>query len=69
MSVFLFLLLQKELGFKVQIFEKKVETYKKMTKKFSNTVEYIKVGLLSHGAHVAFHVLDVSSVVFFYYYL
>ncbi|XP_015254123.1 PREDICTED: zinc-binding protein A33-like [Cyprinodon variegatus] len=33
---------KKELGFKVQIFEKKVETYKKMTKKFSNTVEYIK---------------------------
>ncbi|XP_047214378.1 tripartite motif containing 35-28 [Girardinichthys multiradiatus] len=33
---------KKELGFKVQIFEKKVDSYKKMTKKFSNAVEYIK---------------------------
>ncbi|XP_014908433.1 tripartite motif containing 35-28 [Poecilia latipinna] len=31
-----------ELGFKVQIFEKKVELHKKMNKKFSNAVEYIK---------------------------
>lgn len=33
---------KKELGFKVQIFEKKVESYKKMTRKLSNTMEYIK---------------------------
>ncbi|KAM4736660.1 tripartite motif containing 35-28 [Anableps anableps] len=33
---------KRELSFKVQIFEKKVESYKKMTKKFSNAVEYIK---------------------------
>ncbi|GAA6229638.1 zinc-binding protein A33-like [Lates japonicus] len=33
---------RKELGFKVQIFEKKVESYKKMTHKLSNAVEYIK---------------------------
>ncbi|MEQ2158182.1 hypothetical protein GOODEAATRI_009649 [Goodea atripinnis] len=33
---------KKELGFRVQIFEKKVDSYKKMTKKFSNAVEYIK---------------------------
>ncbi|XP_035991096.1 tripartite motif containing 35-28 [Fundulus heteroclitus] len=33
---------KKELGFKVQIFEKKVSSYKKLTKKISNTVEYIK---------------------------
>ncbi|XP_039972666.1 tripartite motif containing 35-28 [Xiphias gladius] len=33
---------KKELGFKVQIFEKKVESYKKMTHKLNNTVEYIK---------------------------
>lgn len=38
---------QKELGFKVQIFEKKVESYKKMTHKLNNTVEYIKVKLLT----------------------
>lgn len=38
--------LQRELSFKVQIFEKKVETYKKMTRKFSNAVTYIKVRLL-----------------------
>lgn len=31
-----------ELNFKVQIFEKKVESYKKMTRKLSNTVEFIK---------------------------
>ncbi|XP_026173658.1 tripartite motif containing 35-28 [Mastacembelus armatus] len=35
-------LCKKELGFRVQIFEKKVETYKKAVHKFSNTVEYIK---------------------------
>lgn len=35
-------LCKKELGFKVQIFEKKVESYKKTTHKFSNAVEYIK---------------------------
>ncbi|XP_074509261.1 tripartite motif containing 35-28 [Sebastes fasciatus] len=33
---------KKELRFKVQIFEKKVETYKKMTRKLGNAVEYIK---------------------------
>ncbi|KAM9353059.1 tripartite motif containing 35-28 [Symphorus nematophorus] len=33
---------KRELGYKVHIFEKKVETYKKMTHKFSNAVEYIK---------------------------
>ncbi|XP_070692106.1 tripartite motif containing 35-28 [Pempheris klunzingeri] len=35
-------LCKRELGFKVQIFEKKVESYKKMTYKLSNAVEYIK---------------------------
>uniref|UniRef100_A0A3Q1F8S7 Tripartite motif containing 35-28 n=1 Tax=Acanthochromis polyacanthus TaxID=80966 RepID=A0A3Q1F8S7_9TELE len=35
---------KKELNFKIQIFEKKVESYKKMAHKFSNTVEYIKAG-------------------------
>ncbi|KAI4811225.1 hypothetical protein KUCAC02_014140 [Chaenocephalus aceratus] len=34
--------LQKELSFKVQIFEKKVEEYKKWTLKLSNSVEYVK---------------------------
>ncbi|XP_040020094.2 tripartite motif containing 35-28 [Gasterosteus aculeatus] len=33
---------QKELGFKVQIFQKKVESYKKTTYKLSNAIEYIK---------------------------
>ncbi|KAL6109809.1 uncharacterized protein ACO6RY_12863 [Pungitius sinensis] len=33
---------QKELGFKVQIFQKKVESYKKTTHKLSNAIEYIK---------------------------
>lgn len=33
---------KKELSFKVQIFEKKVETYKKMTHKLGKAVEYIK---------------------------
>ncbi|XP_069560011.1 tripartite motif containing 35-28 [Brachyistius frenatus] len=33
---------KKELSFKVQIFEKKVESYKKMTRKLTNAVEYIK---------------------------
>ncbi|KAM7383218.1 hypothetical protein PAMP_002889 [Pampus punctatissimus] len=35
-------LCKKELGFKIQIFEKKVESYKKMTHKFNHAVEYIK---------------------------
>ncbi|XP_053183439.1 tripartite motif containing 35-28 [Scomber japonicus] len=35
-------LCKKELSFKVQIFEKKVETYKKQTLKLSNAAEYIK---------------------------
>ncbi|XP_034729135.1 tripartite motif containing 35-28 [Etheostoma cragini] len=35
-------LCKKELSFKVQIFEKKVESYKKMTFKLSNAMEYIK---------------------------
>nr|XP_020445890.1 zinc-binding protein A33-like [Monopterus albus] len=35
-------LCKKELGFKVQIFEKKVDAYKKMTLKLNNTMEYIK---------------------------
>ncbi|KAK5598767.1 hypothetical protein CRENBAI_004682 [Crenichthys baileyi] len=33
---------KKELGYIVQIFEKKVDSYKKMTKKFGNAVDYIK---------------------------
>ncbi|KAF3839320.1 hypothetical protein F7725_018037 [Dissostichus mawsoni] len=33
---------KKELSFKVQIFEKKVEEYKKWTRKLSNSVEYVK---------------------------
>ncbi|XP_073342119.1 tripartite motif containing 35-28 [Pagrus major] len=33
---------KRELGFKVQIFEKKVESYKKTTHKLNNAVEYIK---------------------------
>ncbi|KAI4787577.1 hypothetical protein KUCAC02_036377 [Chaenocephalus aceratus] len=33
---------KKELSFKVQIFEKKVEEYKKWTLKLSNSVEYVK---------------------------
>ncbi|XP_029306508.1 LOW QUALITY PROTEIN: tripartite motif containing 35-28 [Cottoperca gobio] len=33
---------KRELGYKVQIFEKKVESYKKCTRKLSNSVEYIK---------------------------
>ncbi|XP_059196159.1 tripartite motif containing 35-28 [Centropristis striata] len=33
---------KKELGFKVQIFEKKIESYKKTTRKMSNAKEYIK---------------------------
>lgn len=37
--------MQKELGYKVQIFEKKVDSYKKTTQKLNNTVEYIKVKL------------------------
>lgn len=35
-------LCKRELGFKVQIFEKKVESYKKMTHKLSNAKGYIK---------------------------
>uniref|UniRef100_A0A1A8IME9 Tripartite motif containing 35-28 n=1 Tax=Nothobranchius kuhntae TaxID=321403 RepID=A0A1A8IME9_NOTKU len=31
-----------ELGYKVQIFEKKVDSYKKMVKKFTNAVGYVK---------------------------
>lgn len=45
--MFCFLPLQKELGFKVQIFEKKVESHKKTIHKLNNTVEYIKVESLS----------------------
>lgn len=41
--MFCFFALQRELRFKVQIFEKKVESYKKMTQKLGNSVEYIKV--------------------------
>lgn len=41
-----FFTLQKELGFKVQIFKNKVKSYKKMTHKLGNTIEYIKVMLL-----------------------
>ncbi|XP_029959545.1 tripartite motif containing 35-28 [Salarias fasciatus] len=33
---------KEELDFKIQIFQKKVETYKKMSKKFSNATEHIK---------------------------
>ncbi|XP_047454758.1 tripartite motif containing 35-28 [Mugil cephalus] len=33
---------KRELSYKVKIFEKKVETYKKMTRKFNNSVTYIK---------------------------
>ncbi|CAK6977101.1 tripartite motif containing 35-28 [Scomber scombrus] len=35
-------LCKKELSFKVQIFEKKVDTYKKQTLKLSNAAEYVK---------------------------
>lgn len=42
-----FFTLQRELSFKVQIFEKKVESYKKVTRKLSNAMEYIKVKLLT----------------------
>lgn len=45
--MFCSLTLQKELSFKVQIFEKKVDSYKKMTLKLNNAVEYIKVKLLT----------------------
>lgn len=47
-SSFFFFYLQRELSFKVQIFEKKVESYKKTTHKLNNAVEYIKVKLPSH---------------------
>lgn len=46
--MFCFFTLQRELSFKVQIFEKKVESYKKMTHKLSNAKGYVKVKLLSH---------------------
>uniref|UniRef100_UPI0037E88D98 tripartite motif containing 35-28 n=1 Tax=Semicossyphus pulcher TaxID=241346 RepID=UPI0037E88D98 len=47
---------KKELGFRVQIFEKKVESYKKMTHKFNNAVEYIKAqaGLAEEQIKVEF---------------
>lgn len=38
--------LQKELSYKVRIFEKKVESYKTMTVKLKSTVDYIKVTFL-----------------------
>lgn len=47
-SCLFFFYLQRELSFKVQIFEKKVESYKKTTHKLNNAVEYIKVELPSH---------------------
>ncbi|CAJ1062618.1 tripartite motif containing 35-28 [Xyrichtys novacula] len=34
---------KRELGFKVQIFEKKVESYKKMTNKINNAMDHIKI--------------------------
>ncbi|KAM3613758.1 uncharacterized protein V6R79_004733 [Siganus canaliculatus] len=33
---------RKELGYKVQIFEKKIDSYKKMTRQLNNAVEFIK---------------------------
>lgn len=33
---------------KVEIFERKVESYKKMTDQLSDTMEYIRVRLLIH---------------------
>lgn len=67
------LLFQRELNLKVQIFEKKVESYKTMTHKLSNTVEYIKVKSLSHltvfideekrhGTHCRLHRLDSMHI-------
>lgn len=35
--------LQKELSYKVRIFEKKVDSYKKMSVNLNSTVEHIKV--------------------------
>lgn len=46
-----FFTLQRELGYKVQIFEKKVESHKKMTHKLAEAVKHIKVKLLSHVVH------------------
>lgn len=40
MTLFFF---QKELGLKIEIFERKVESYKKLTPQLDNTIEYIKV--------------------------
>lgn len=36
-------LLQEELTIKVNILEEKVETFKRMKKKYSNTVDFMKV--------------------------
>lgn len=41
--LFLFFFFQKELGMKVEIFERKVESYKKLTPQLGDTIEYIKV--------------------------
>lgn len=38
-----FFFFQKELSLKVEIFERKVESYKKLTPQLDNTIEYIKV--------------------------
>lgn len=46
------MLSQKELEYKVQIFEKKVESYKKMTHKFSNAMEYVKVSYTQRLCHI-----------------
>lgn len=44
------LIFQRELGIKVQIFEKKVDSYKKMTHQLTGTVDYIKVRLFRSRA-------------------
>ncbi|XP_054477889.1 tripartite motif containing 35-28 [Anoplopoma fimbria] len=43
---------KRELEFKVQIFEKKVEKYKKTTRKLSNAMEYIKHQALQAEKHI-----------------
>ncbi|XP_042346388.1 tripartite motif containing 35-28 [Plectropomus leopardus] len=55
---------KKELSFKVQIFEKKVESYKKMSRKLSNAVEYIKyqAGLAERQIKAEFERLHTALV-------
>ncbi|XP_056299731.1 tripartite motif containing 35-28 [Pseudoliparis swirei] len=55
---------KKELGFKVQIFKNKVKSYKKMTHKLGNTIEYIKyqAGLAEKQINVEFERLRMVLV-------